>query len=329
MDDVYYRATIKSAAGITGHFRYKDVFQIQSSSKSDSSFNHYIDIEFNDKYRLNDGTEERKNFLGQGYGHLDFLKELIAILHICSNYPCSLDKDESCVTPPPQEIISGFTEHPPLFPGFTSPREFSGSSTVRRDNVRILNRMNFGQSSLELQSQTELFLDKYFSLDARTRKRFNASMFLMQNSHEIKLINQSMGIVGLISAIENLMELEVKKNKIKIEKCEKCSQPIYGLAERFRNFLATYSEANFVKKYNIGEYFHREDEFKDNEPEELIASFYRRRSKITHAGDILIMDRTLSTFSASELRYFNEIETAVRIALFSYLLNFSRDAGHE
>ncbi|WP_407197606.1 hypothetical protein [Citrobacter freundii] len=59
--DIYYRSTLKAGAGIVGSFRYKDVFQIQSSKKTSSIFDGmYIDIEFNDRYRLNDGFEEKK-----------------------------------------------------------------------------------------------------------------------------------------------------------------------------------------------------------------------------------------------------------------------------
>lgn len=314
MKDIYYRSTLKSAAGIVGSFRYKDVFQIQTSKKI-SSIQHgnYIDIEFNDKYRLNDGVKEKINCLGQGYGHLDFLKELIALIQICSNHPCELYMEENSIRPGPQELISGFTEQP------TSPFPLP----IRKSDTRILNRMNSCQDFIELQTQTEVFLDNYFRLDAKTRKRFNVSLFLLQNMRKIILVSVSMGIVGLISAVENLTNFEIKKKKEKIKKCSLCLQPKYNITSQFKDFMNKYSEKNFVISHNIKGYYHTEFEYKGKESDELISSFYKRRSKITHAGDILEMDRTLSTYSASEMRFFNEIETTVRIALFSYLLDFN------
>ena len=313
--DIYYRSTLKAGAGIVGSFRYKDVFQIQSSKKTSSIFDGmYIDIEFNDRNRLNDGFEEKKNCLGQGYGHLDLLKELIALIQICSNHPCELYMKENSIRPGPQELIPGFTQHSTL----------PYSPIIRKSDGRILNRMNSCQDFFELQTQTEVFLDNYFNLDVKTRKRFNVSLFLLQNMRKIILISVSMGIVGLISAIENLIDFEKKKKKVKIETCSLCSQPQYNVTSQFKKFMSKYSESNFVMNYNIKEYYHTEIEFKDEESDKLISSFYKRRSKITHAGDILEMDRTLSTYSASEMRLFNEIETSVRIALFSYLLDVNR-----
>ncbi|MBF1961992.1 hypothetical protein [Enterobacter hormaechei] len=313
MKDVYYRSTLKSGAGIIGSFRYKDVFQIQPSAKSSSiQDGNFIDLEFNDKYRLNEGVEEKKNYFGQGYGHLDFLKELIALIQICTNHPCELYMEQNSIRPSPQELISGFTEHPNTpFP-----------LTIRKSGVRILNRMNSCQDFIELQTQTEIFLDNYFNLDAKTRKRFNVSLFLLQNMRKIILVSVSMGIVGLISAIENITDFEKKKRKEKIAKCPSCLQPKYNITSQFKDFMHNHSEKKFVINNNIKEYYHTEMEYKEKESDELISSFYKRRSKITHAGDLLEMDRTLSTYSASEMRLFNEIETSVRIALFSYLLDF-------
>ncbi|ULS51979.1 hypothetical protein [Pectobacterium carotovorum] len=315
MKDIYYRSTLKVGAGIVGYFRYRDVFQIQSSKKTSSiSDGMYIDIEFNDKYRLNDGLEERKNCLGQGYGHLDFLKELIALIQICSNHPCELYMEENSIRPGPQEVITEFTQHS------TYPYSF----IIRKSDGRILNRMNSCQDFFELQTQTEVFLDNYFNLDIKTRKRFNVSIFLLQNMRKIILVSVSMGIVGLISAIENLTDFEKKKKKEKVERCTLCLQPKHNITSQFKEFMSKYSERNFVMNYDIKEYYHTEAEFKFKKSDEIISSFYKRRSKITHAGDILEMDRTLSIYSASEMRLFNEIETSVRIALFSYLLDINK-----
>ncbi|MEI7087754.1 hypothetical protein LHL03_08775 [Pectobacterium carotovorum] len=313
MKDIYYRSTLKSGAGIVGSFRYKDVFQIQTSQKTSSIQNgNFIDIEFNDKYRLHEEVEEKKNCLGQGYGHLDFLKELIALIQICSNHPCELYMEKNSIRPGPQELIPGFTEHP----------TFPYPLTIRKSGVRILNRMNSCQDFIELQTQTEIFLDNYFNLDAKTRKRFNVSLFLLQNMRKIILVSVSMGIVGLISAIENLTDFEKKKRKEKVDRCLSCLQPQYNITSQFKDFMNKYSEKNFIINNNIKEHYYTEVEYKEKKSDELISSFYKRRSKITHAGDILEMDRTLSTYSSYEMRLFNEIETSVRIALFSYLLYF-------
>ncbi|WP_429101739.1 hypothetical protein [Aeromonas rivipollensis] len=313
MDDVFYKSTLKTGAMITGYYRYKDVFQIQRSREKQSSIydGSFMDIEYNDKYRMiNLNSEEKKNVYGQGYGHLDFLKELIALLYICTNQHCELYDNGGNVRPGPQQIISGFTK--------------TDRHQLRKSDARILARMNSCQDFVELQSQTDLFLDKYFQLDITSRTRINTSLFLLQNMRKIMLSSISMGIVGLISAIENLVDFNGERTGYKPARCQHCNQLLYSVTKRFNDFMSEHSEKHFIEKYKVKNSYYIEDDFMNKKASKLIKEFYSRRSKITHAGDILEIDRILSSFPMHEVRLFNELETYVRIALFSYILHYEK-----
>ncbi|WP_212768633.1 hypothetical protein [Pectobacterium versatile] len=312
VSDVFYRSTLKVSCVFLGYYRYKDVFQILESDKSGPTPDHkYVDIEFNDKYMMNKEWEF-KNVFGQAYGHLDLLQELIALLHICTNQSCELDTDGMGAKPLPQKIIQGFT---PV-------EKELHSSPMEKSDTRILERMNPGLAFIEIQSQSELLLDNYFRLDDLSRSRINSSLFLQNKMRQIILISASMGVVGYISSIENLVDFEGERNGFESKKCESCKQPVYSITRRFNDFMNKYSEENFKVQNDVKGVYRTQQEFDGLSFKKLIGEFYKKRSSITHAGDILRIDKMLSSFSMKDVRFFNEVETHARIALFSYILNF-------
>lgn len=309
MNDRLYRSVIHMGSMISCYFRYKDVFQIYPGPVSGQTEpGHPVIIEYNDRYRL-PGDKERTNIHGEGYGHLDLLQELIALLQLVACCPTWIPLDGMSVRPGPQERIEEFSTPDAIYP-------------MRFSEARILNRTNAGPEFVSLQSQSEALLDNYFKMDANSRARVNASLFLHQKMRRLILISASMGLVGLISSIENLVDFEGDRQNFKVDNCSKCGAPLYRVTRRFRDFMETYSEDNFVREHNIRGYYHTEEEFNGVTARRLITDFYQQRSKISHAGQILEMDRTLSGFSMKEVRLFNEVETLTRVALFSYILKF-------
>ncbi|WP_141118364.1 hypothetical protein [Pantoea sp. AMG 501] len=325
MPNIYYQTVINVGSMNVCFFRYKDVFQIYPADRTARNLTapnlaapnqqgEAVIIEYNDAYRLRTEKEERKNVFGEGYGHLDLLQELVALLQIITNCPCSIPSDGVNVTPGVQQKIERFTD--------------TGSTPeMRVEEARILNRMNPTWGPLSVQKQAVKFLDSYFRMDADARHRINASLFLHQKMRRIILLAPSMGIVGLISSIENLVHFKGEREKFKVVRCKECSSEKYKLVRRYRDFMEAYSEENFVKKYGVRDYYHTEPEFLEKTFSKIIMDFYTRRSKIAHAGEILELDRTLSGFAMSEVRLFTEVETLTRIALFSYILEF--DAHEE
>jgi len=313
MPNTYYQTVISIGSMNVCFFRYKDVFQIYPSQQtSPDQRGESVVIEYNDAYRLNSEKEERKNIYGEGYGHLDLLQELVALLQVITNCPCWIPSDGLSVRPGLQKKIDNFSD-------------IGHFPAMRFDEVRILNRMNPGCGFLELQKQAVQFLDSYFRMDTDSRNRINSSLFLHQKMRQIILGAPSMGIVGLISSVENLVYFEGERKGFVVERCSECSLEKYKLSRRYRDFMETYSEESFAKKHGIRSYYHTEPEFSGKSARRIIMDFYDRRSKIAHAGDILELDRTLSGFAMSEVRLFNEVEALTRIALFSYILEFDAD----
>lgn len=314
MSDSYYRATICMSSMSICSFKYKDIFQIYPGLRNTPGIRDQpVIIEFNDAYRLETGGEERKNAFGEGYGHLDLLHEIVALLQIMTSCPCWIQYDESSVRPGLQEKIEGFSDIRTIH-------------KMRFDEARILNRMNSGCGFVEMQKQSVEFLDSYFRMDTASRRRINSSLLLHQKMRQIMLKSCSMGLVGLVSSIENLVQFDGERRGFIVERCRECSSEKYKVTRRFRDFMETYSEKKFVERYKIQTAYHTEPEFEAINAKKLIDSFYRRRSGITHAGDILEMDRTLSGFAMNEVRLFTEVEALTRIAIFSYILGFETES---
>lgn len=290
-----YRSTLKSGSIMTGYYRYADAFQIISNNKNDSLY-----IEYNESYAVAKNTEAQdhpEDFSERSrmreLGHLDFLKELISLLAIVTNQYYELDFNKELeVRPSQQEIIDEFSDT-------------SLQHEIRRDSNRVLQRQNFTLSFVSIHPAADKFFENYFKLDFEARLRYNASIILYQSMRKILLTSASMGIIGLISSIENLMEFESKKSGTKRKQCPECNQPIYSISKRFKEFMLEFSEFDVEK-----------------DSKSLLNKFYKQRSSISHAGDILEIDRLLSKFNMKEHREFTEIESHVRIALFNYLLRY-------
>ena len=225
------------------------------------------------------------------------MKELISLLSIVTNQYYDLDfEKEISVRPPDQENIEKFSDT-------------SSSTEIRKDPYRVMQRQNFTNSFVSIHPFADDFFKNYFRLDAEARSRYDASIFLYQSMRKILLTSASMAIIGLISAIENLMEFESKKTNKNPGQCTECGQLIYSISKRFKEFMGKFSE------------------FDVDNPNALLNKFYSRRSSISHSGGILEIDRLFSKFSMKEHREFTEIESHVRIALFNYLLKY--DFGDE
>ncbi|QDY44285.1 hypothetical protein [Candidatus Pantoea soli] len=316
MTDKIYRSVIHMGSMMAGYFRYRDVFQIYPGPvNNQSEHGQPVIIEYNERYRLppKDGEEERINIFGEGYGHLDLLQEITALLQLITSCLTWVPSDGMSVRPGPQKRIEAFSTPDSRYP-------------LRFSEARILNRMNAGPEFVSLQSQAVALLDSYFGMDTDTRERINASLFLHQKMRRLILNSASMGFVGLISSIENLVFFEGERQGFVVEKCKNCGQPRYSVTRRFRDFMEIYSEENFVREHNVRGYYHTEEEFVGEAAQELIKRFYDQRSLISHAGQILELDRSLSGFSMKEIRLLNEVETLTRIALFSYILKFNDPA---
>lgn len=294
-----------------GYYRYSDAFQILECKSNSERTGKYLDIEYDGSYGKKFIGAKKKKSDAPEYAeqrereraHLNLLKELTALVSIITNQPCEIHfNKEMNILPDTQEEISEFSD-------------VSNKHKIRLDPHRIIQRQNTTRSFVMIHPEADKFFDNYFRLDEKARERYNASIFLYQGMRKILLSSASMAIIGLISSIENLVEFEGERNNFERKSCKCCGSPIYKINSRFKDFMLKYSEF----------------EFEVDKAKSLLNKFYSKRSKISHAGAILEIDRLISTFSMAEYREFNEIEAHVRIALFNYLLkyNFKEDVTDE
>lgn len=303
MSEKFFRSIISSGPMVSGSYRFKDVFQIIPSEyigEGNDFGRSYFELEFSDALQML-GRSKNSKLSEENYArrvHLDHLKELIALIYISTNYFCELHYDRKLqIRPSEQELISGFSSYDERF-------------KIRKVPGRVACRQNYNTSFLEIDSEADVYFENYFKLDFVARRRYNSSIFLYQSMRNVMPESTSMAIVGLISAIENLMDHEAVRNNEVFEVCSGCKVKKYGLTRRFREFMLEYSdvEPGVAKK--------------------LLDGYYARRSDIAHAGDLLDMDVMLSEFSMQQHReIYNEVESLVRIALYNYLLKYKFDGA--
>ena len=288
---------------VSGSYRFKDVFQIIPSDFRDEGGGFgrsYFELEFSDALQML-GQSKNSKLSEENYSkraHLDHLKELIALIYISTNYFCELHYDRKRqILPSEQELISGFTSYDERF-------------KIRKVPDRVACRQNYNTSSLEIDSEADVYFENYFKLNFAARKRYNSSIFLYQSMRKVMSESTSMAIVGLISAVENLVDYESVRNNEIFETCSSCDIKKYRLSRRFNDFMLKYSDVG------------------SGNAKKLIDGYYKRRSKIAHTGALLDMDIMLSEFSMQQHReVYNEIESSVRVALYNYLLNYRFDGA--
>lgn len=112
-------------------------------------------------------------------------------------------------------------------------------------------------------------LDKYYALDRDKVLVIDSASYQLCNALDLQVKMKSLSFFSAISAIETMIGLEYKEEKIEFEcneckslktssrLCKKCGKPKWGIAEKFRDFLSKYvsdtkkSRQKFNKIYSI------------------------------------------------------------------------------
>lgn len=130
-------------------------------------------------------------------------------------------------------------------------------------------------------------LQNYYTLSSKTRERVNSCIYLACDGIDISDYKRSLSFLSYVSAIEGLIDLDVDDDEIQFSckschsiiespyKCPKCGRPIWGINQKFTNFLS---------KFVAGS----EDSMK------TYKEIYDLRSKITHKGKLFLSDYELS-----------------------------------
>lgn len=84
MSSEIYKHSVKTSLPISGHYRYKNVFQIIASEKSSGHLDKWLDIEYDTKYHLSQTNDEQEkkyiNRLDSYKEHLNFLKNTTIVI---------------------------------------------------------------------------------------------------------------------------------------------------------------------------------------------------------------------------------------------------------
>jgi hypothetical protein len=123
-------------------------------------------------------------------------------------------------------------------------------------------------------SITELF-DKYYSLDKGKIPSVINSMALVSQAKSLSSRMKSVSFILLVSAIETLIDLERVLSGQEVERCSKCKTPKYKPTKNFIEFVKTYSKES------------------GKEIKVFLSNVYDIRSKISHAGNLLLGDAVL------------------------------------
>lgn len=127
----------------------------------------------------------------------------------------------------------------------------------------------------------------YYGLSENIRRKVNSSIYLACDGMDISAHKRSLSFLSYISAIEGLIDLDVNEDEIEFEcgscktiksspyKCPVCGRPIWGIKQKFVNFLSKYVSMTekSQKKYK---------------------KIYDLRSSITHTGQLFLGDYNMS-----------------------------------
>lgn len=122
-------------------------------------------------------------------------------------------------------------------------------------------------------------LDSYFNKPQDTKLVLNSGISFIVSAMEMRNNRKTMSIIASFTAIETMVNFEYKD--IKATNCEKCGQPQFKIAEKYRNYLLKYlgNNENNKKKFN---------------------SLYKFRSSIIHTGQTLKTESINNTASKEE-----------------------------
>lgn len=178
---------------------------------------------------------------------------------------------------------------------------------VRNDEVEVI-----------LSEETVKCFDTYFAMDEATKAKIFSAAFLISDSISLGDFKNSLSFLAAVAALETLADIANSDKEQVIEacgschaifsspyKCPKCGRPIWGVTKKVKEFLKEYVSANAedVAYYN---------------------KIYNLRSKITHAGDIFLMDSVFNGPKEKREMEFNlrgKVIVYARQAMVNLLLN--------
>ena len=163
--------------------------------------------------------------------------------------------------------------------------DYEQVNPVEHNKYFIYDPIENSRNVIRFPQTMHLALDGFFQLNKKQKKAAEATAHLIANGIDLRYEMKSLSFLSFVSSIETIANLEfTDKNKsIEFEckqcktikdapyKCYECNRPIWGIAAKFREFLAEYihNSEGSIKKYR---------------------KIYNLRSKLVHDGSLLLGD---------------------------------------
>lgn len=128
-------------------------------------------------------------------------------------------------------------------------------------------------------STIDKIFDAYFSLDSEKTEIVDSAISYTVSAIELKDSKKTLSLLSSFTSVETMVNLEYKD--VAVENCDKCGQPKYSVAKKFREYLLKYigHSVNNKKKFN---------------------SYYTLRSKIVHTGRQLKSEKLFADVPAAD-----------------------------
>ena len=348
MPKKYKKSIIFSKSILSGHFRYKDEFQIypidiERAPKSQVVNNIPCCLEF--YYEEKDieyfnpfGVEKFDKMLSETATESNKRNRILNLLSTISNYRFHFKGSAEFIwtIPVPEEVtdenkdeLNNTASSPGMevyvYPGIGDDLKISKLSNLETGNILYLphkvyymyDPVDGRDKIIKFPLRVNHILDKYFSLDKATTLIIDSAAYQICNALDLKSNMKSLSFFSAVSAIETMINLEYKEEKIEFDCnhckslkssariCQKCGKPKWGIAEKFREFLGKYvsNSKSSRRKFN---------------------KIYSIRSKIAHT-EYLMFNENITDWNFTDKRndlYLQHIETIqlARLSIVNWLL---------
>jgi len=289
----YHRIIAFCSNRVTGHFRFKDIFQIFPLDAADVPTSKLIKyypfvlefrLEDTGRIELDGELKEVSNIIGELTAQLNFQKRILKLLTAFSNYHFFVPQVE------PQWFVhaDGLSEeemnnqtsaaglniycYPKLKEGVPI-TEFTKVDYARVDtgeHPQCFQHIDLdGKEEVIFSQYLSNALLNYFLLSDDQLAPVDSAIELIAQGVALRATTKSLSFIAFVSSVETMVAYETKD--VPLEKCAACGQDQYKVMAKFRDYLFKYvSDGRDAKK--------------------TINEIYGLRSKIAHTGLLLFGD---------------------------------------
>ncbi len=298
---IFHRAIFFTKIPLVGHYKFKDIFQIfpydLKNIQTEIFYKHYPNIlEFwstdeeititpnlDDIFELSNEFEYEKLFFNSIPISLSKQDKILALLTTFTNNHFFRYSDiegfwgipnfREIKNEVPDSWTSKWCEKMYLTPEVQKQFKIEEFTIHGYNEINKIKQKEYflNDPNIDFDSNKEIILpdtidqlfENYYSLDPKTAFIINAATQYINNAIEFKDSRKTLSLLVSFIAMETMVNLEYKDEKS--IPCPKCTQEIYSVCRKFREYLLKYlgDTAYNKKKFN---------------------KYYNLRSKIVHTG---------------------------------------------